>query len=108
MISDRHQLANTLRAMKEGEMMRLPRVTYLDFWPRPGLISGDDYKSDEQRAKDWCNSFDVDVFEEVGEKALRFHKRSRPRQAAPSNSSEEFGSQEHSVIMDAILGRGDY
>lgn len=24
-----------------------------------------------------------------------------------SNSSEEFGSQEHSVVMDAILGRGN-
>lgn len=25
-----------------------------------------------------------------------------------SNSSEEFGSQEHSCVMDAILGRGNY
>lgn len=25
-----------------------------------------------------------------------------------SNSSEEFGSQEHSEVMDAILGRGNY
>jgi hypothetical protein len=25
-----------------------------------------------------------------------------------SESSEEFGSQEHSAVMDAILGRGNY
>lgn len=29
-------------------------------------------------------------------------------EAAYTNSSEEFGSQEHSVVMDAILGRGNY
>lgn len=28
--------------------------------------------------------------------------------AGYSNSSEEFGSQEHSEVMDAILGRGNY
>jgi len=45
--------------------------------------------------------------------ATKLHAtRVQPKPVEPpapyTNSSEEFGSQEHSVVMDAILGRGNY
>ena len=106
MIETLTQLAAALRAMSEGQRMIVERVTFTSLWPRPPFPKPDDWLEDRERGQRWCTAYGCTVWEQFDPAGLAFEKART--EATASNSSEEFGSQEHSVVMDAILGRSDY